>query len=172
MYTYSPLLSKWLQQNFGISNDNGRLRALFTCRSPEKPMPRQEIHFPLKDTALRDDVHMLGALVGEVLQEQGGEALFAAVEGDRQAALARRSGDTDAAVQLALRTRDRSSSGARDLVRALLLVSNGEHGGEGASHLVVDASIWMIPTLHNRAVLSMRCKKCRRKDCNWMTFDV
>ena len=81
-------------------------------------MPRQEIHFPLKDTALRDDVHMLGALVGDVLQEQGGEALFAVVEGDRQAALARRAGDADAAVQLTLRTRDRSSSEARDLVRA------------------------------------------------------
>ena len=81
-------------------------------------MPRQEIHFPLKDAALRDDVHMLGALVGEVLQEQGGDALFAAVEGDRQAALARRSGDADAATQLTLRTRDRSSSEARDLVRA------------------------------------------------------
>ncbi len=81
-------------------------------------MARQEIHFPLKDTALRDDVHMLGALVGEVLQEQGGAALFAAVEGDRQAALARRAGDADAAVQLTLRTRDRSSSEARDLVRA------------------------------------------------------
>ncbi len=81
-------------------------------------MPRQEIHFPLKDAALRDDVHMLGALVGEVLREQGGEALFAAVEGDRQAALARRGGDPDAAAQLTLRTRGRSSSEARDLVRA------------------------------------------------------
>ncbi|HVY24087.1 MAG TPA: phosphoenolpyruvate carboxylase [Steroidobacteraceae bacterium] len=81
-------------------------------------MPRQEIHFPLKDTALRDDVHMLGALVGDVLKEQGGDALFDAVEGDRQAALARRGGDADAGVQLTLRTRDRSGSEARDLVRA------------------------------------------------------
>ena len=81
-------------------------------------MPRQEIYFPLKDAALRDDVHLLGGLVGEVLQEQGGDALFAAVEGDRQAALSRRSGDDEAAVQLALRTRGRSTSEARDLVRA------------------------------------------------------
>lgn len=81
-------------------------------------MPRQEIYFPLKDAALRDDVHLLGGLVGEVLREQGGDALFEAVEGDRQAALARRAGDNDAAVQLVLRTRDRAAGEARDLIRA------------------------------------------------------
>ncbi|HEX3526737.1 MAG TPA: hypothetical protein VH988_06695 [Thermoanaerobaculia bacterium] len=34
--------------------------------------------FPTKDAALREDVHKLGALVGEMLREQGGEALFQA----------------------------------------------------------------------------------------------
>ena len=119
MYTHSTAKPIWLHRNFSISDVGGRLRGLASLMlfSPGN-MARQEIHFPLKDTALRDDVHMLGALVGEVLQEQGGEGLFAAVEGDRQAALARRSGDADAAVQLTLRTRDRSSTEARDLVRA------------------------------------------------------
>jgi phosphoenolpyruvate carboxylase len=56
-------------------------------------MPRSDISFPQKDTELREDVHMLGALVGEVIREQGGDALFEAVEGDRQAAIARRDGD-------------------------------------------------------------------------------
>jgi phosphoenolpyruvate carboxylase len=81
-------------------------------------MGRQDIHFPLKDAALRDDVHMLGNLVGEVLREQGGDELFNTVEGDRQAALGRRAGDATAAAELAERTRNRESSQARDLVRA------------------------------------------------------
>ncbi len=81
-------------------------------------MGRQDIHFPLKDAALRDDVHTLGGLVGEVLREQGGDELFNAVEGDRQTALDRRAGDPEAAVALAVRTRGREATEARDLVRA------------------------------------------------------
>ncbi len=81
-------------------------------------MARQGIFFPLKDAALREDVHLLGGLVGEVIREQGGDALFEAVEGDRQAAIARRQGDPDAAVQLVVRTRDRPAAEARELVRA------------------------------------------------------
>ena len=41
---------------------------------------------------LRDDVRLLGELVGEVLREQGGEALFEAVEHVRTAAIQLRSG--------------------------------------------------------------------------------
>jgi len=81
-------------------------------------MARQGIFFPLKDAALREDVHQLGALVGEVILEQGGEQLFEAVEGDRQAAIARRQGDPEGAVQLVVRTSDRPPAEARELVRA------------------------------------------------------
>jgi phosphoenolpyruvate carboxylase len=81
-------------------------------------MPRQDIHFPLKDAALREDVHLLGGLVGEMLRDQGGEALFEAVEGDRQAAIGRRSGDAEDAVALVVRTRGREATQAQDLVRA------------------------------------------------------
>ena len=63
-------------------------------------MARKGIFFPLKDAALRDDVHALGNLVGEVIKEQCGQTLFDAVEGDRQAAIGRRTGDPDAAVEL------------------------------------------------------------------------
>jgi hypothetical protein len=35
---------------------------------------RIETDFPPKHAALRDDVHMLGALVGEMLREQGAGA--------------------------------------------------------------------------------------------------
>ena len=38
-------------------------------------MSLRHIHFPLKDSGLRDDVGMLGALVGEVVEEQVGDLL-------------------------------------------------------------------------------------------------
>ncbi len=46
--------------------------------------------------ALRRDVSFLGALLGEVLREQGGDALFDTVEAARIAARARRDGEKDA----------------------------------------------------------------------------
>ena len=39
-------------------------------------MYRQSIQFPVKDVALREDVHALGALIGETLRDQGGEEFF------------------------------------------------------------------------------------------------
>lgn len=81
-------------------------------------MPRADIAFPSKDAELREDVRMLGMLVGEVIREQGGESLFAAVEVDRKAAIARRDGDAQGAQVLVQRTRDVPPAEARDLVRA------------------------------------------------------
>ena len=81
-------------------------------------MARKGIFFPLKDAALRDDVHTLGALVGEVLREQGGAPLFDAVEGDRQAAIGRRLGEAEDTVELVVRTRGRPPAEAREVIRA------------------------------------------------------
>ena len=81
-------------------------------------MPRSDISFPQKDAELREDVHMLGALVGEVIREQGGDALFEAVESDRQNAIARREGDNECARELAEQTRNVPPELARDLVRS------------------------------------------------------
>jgi len=81
-------------------------------------MSRDDIVFPLKDTELREDVHMLGMLVGEVIREQAGESLFQAVEADRLAAIARREGDAAGAARLAANIRNIPSADARDLVRA------------------------------------------------------
>ena len=81
-------------------------------------MHRHDIQFPPKDAALREDVHELGALVGEVLREQGGEELFERVEGDRVAAIRRREGDPQGASELIMRVRGRPPAVARDLVRA------------------------------------------------------
>jgi phosphoenolpyruvate carboxylase len=81
---------------------------------------RSDIHFPPKHEALRDDVHALGALVGDILLEQGGQELFDLVEHDRVAAIQRRDGDEKAALELAARVRGRPPALARDLVRAFL----------------------------------------------------
>jgi phosphoenolpyruvate carboxylase len=79
---------------------------------------RSEIHFPPKHEPLRDDVHALGALIGEILREQGGEQLFELVELDRVAAIRGRAGSSEARVELAACVRDRPPVLARDLVRA------------------------------------------------------
>ena len=81
-------------------------------------MARQGIFFPLKDAALREDVHILGGLVGEVVREQAGDALFEIVEADRQDAIARREGDPEATVRLLMRTSDRPAPEAQELIRA------------------------------------------------------
>lgn len=81
-------------------------------------MHRHDIQFPAKDEALREDVHALGALVGEILREQGGEQLFEMVEGDRVAAISRREGEPEGAVELIIRVQDRPPAVARDLERA------------------------------------------------------
>ena len=86
--------------------------------SGAQAMQRHDIQFPPKDAALREDVHELGALVGEVLREQGGEELFELVEGDRRAAIRRRDGEPEGAEELTIRVRGRPPALARDLVRA------------------------------------------------------
>ncbi len=56
---------------------------------PATPL-REHLRFAETDTLLRDDVRRLGALVGEVLAEQGSQALLDEVEDIRRAAIARR----------------------------------------------------------------------------------
>ena len=79
---------------------------------------RQNLQFPTKEAALREDVHALGSLVGEVLRDQGGDELLGLVEGDRVAAIRRREGEPEGAVELIARTTDRPPQQARDLIRA------------------------------------------------------
>ena len=81
-------------------------------------MARKGIFFPLKDAALRDDVHALGELVGDVLKDQCGQAMFDLVEGDRQAAIGRRQGEPEAAIAMVVRTQGRTPKEAQELIRA------------------------------------------------------
>ncbi|MFT3907674.1 MAG: phosphoenolpyruvate carboxylase [Steroidobacteraceae bacterium] len=81
-------------------------------------MNRDQIHFPPRHNPLREDIHLMGDLLGQVLREQGGDLLFDVVELDRQSAIRRRAGTEGAGVQLAARVRGRPPQLARDLVRA------------------------------------------------------
>jgi phosphoenolpyruvate carboxylase len=82
---------------------------------------RDDIQFPAKHSALRDDVHVLGALIGDVLKEQGGDTLFDLVEKDRRLSIRRRAGDKEAAAELSVQLRGRAPQVARDLARAFSL---------------------------------------------------
>ena len=55
-----------------------------------KILRRQDIMFEGKDQALRDDVRTLGAMVGALIREQGGDELFEFVEHARQRSIRRR----------------------------------------------------------------------------------
>jgi phosphoenolpyruvate carboxylase len=84
-------------------------------RSSQSPIRAEPIE------RLRDDVHLLGELVGEVLREQGGPRLFDAVERVRTAAIAARSqeGPTEPDERELLRWAARQSTGRLlQLVRA------------------------------------------------------
>src|SRR5688572_33310508 len=79
---------------------------------------RANIFFAEKDRALREDVHRLGEIVGEIVREQGGEALFDLVETGRKAAIAHREGDTAAYGELKALLGALAPSTARDFIRA------------------------------------------------------
>ena len=81
-------------------------------------MHREDIKFPLRHNPLREDIHALGQLMGEVLREQGGEELLSLVDQDRLTAIRWREGVAGAGDALAVRVRGRPPRLARELVRA------------------------------------------------------
>ncbi len=64
-------------------------------------MRRQDIFFEDKDQALRDDVRKLGAMVGDLIREQCGDALFQFVEDARLRSIRRREGNEKEGEELA-----------------------------------------------------------------------
>jgi phosphoenolpyruvate carboxylase len=86
-----------------------------TARPAEK---RSDIRFSEKDAGLRQDVHDLGAMMGELLKEQGGETLFDTVERARRLAIDRREGDTRAGEELDALLQSLPTELSRDFVRA------------------------------------------------------
>ena len=83
-------------------------------------MKRQQIQFPAKDAPLRDDVHDLGGLVGEVVEDQCGAALLQTVEAVRRASLALYAADAVVSDVEPLRQRvsGRTPGEAQQLARA------------------------------------------------------
>ena len=81
-------------------------------------VPRAEIFFAEKDKALRDDVRRLGELVGELVRDQGGEALFDLVEAARRASIAQREGDAAALEELRTLLSALTPRTSRDFIRA------------------------------------------------------
>jgi len=66
-----------------------------------KTLRRQDIMFEDKDQALRDDVRTLGAMVGDLIKEQGGDELFEFVENARRRSIRRREGNEKPGDELA-----------------------------------------------------------------------
>jgi len=80
-------------------------------------MTKRTINFPEKDQALSDDVNTLGAIVGEVLVEQYGQALYERVEALRVAAIARRESASVDLDSLDEQITDADLEEARNLIR-------------------------------------------------------
>ena len=81
-------------------------------------MSLRSVEFPTRDASLREDVRLLGDLVGQVIREQGGDELFGRVESARHAAIRRREGDSDAERDLEALLRGLSTDEAAEVVRA------------------------------------------------------
>jgi len=78
----------------------------------------REIGFSSKDKALREDVRILGTLVGEVLAEQRGTEFFQLVEAVRRTAIRRRENDAGASAELDALLGGMDVNEARHLVHA------------------------------------------------------
>ena len=81
-------------------------------------MTLRDIDFPSSDEPLRQDVRLLGDLVGDVIREQGGDKLFECVETARQAAIRRREGVEGAAGQVEAALQGLDATEAAEVVRA------------------------------------------------------
>ena len=84
----------------------------------DPPVERERIQFSRKDQPLRADVSALGRLVGEMLEEQGGEALFQVVEEVRTAAIRRREGVAGAEEELCGKLSTLDTRRAHELARS------------------------------------------------------
>jgi phosphoenolpyruvate carboxylase len=83
-----------------------------------KDLRRQDITFETKDQPLRDDVRILGTLVGDLLKDQGGEALFELVESARLRSIRRREANEKPGEELADLVKNLDLSLAMEVIRA------------------------------------------------------
>ncbi|MGI9222795.1 MAG: phosphoenolpyruvate carboxylase [Woeseiaceae bacterium] len=83
-----------------------------------KSLRRQDIMFEDKDQALRDDVRTLGKMVGELIQEQGGDELFDFVENARLRSIRRREENERPGEELVELVRDLDPEFALQVIRS------------------------------------------------------
>ena len=83
-----------------------------------KELRRQDITFETKDQPLRDDVRILGTLVGDLLKDQGGDELFELVENARLRSIRRREDNEKAGEELADLVKNLDLSLAMEVIRA------------------------------------------------------
>ena len=83
-----------------------------------KELRRQDITFETKDQPLRDDVRILGTLVGDLLRDQGGPELFELVENARLRSIRRRENNERPGEELAELVGDLDLSLAMEVIRA------------------------------------------------------
>ena len=81
-------------------------------------MRRQDITFEDKDQALRDDVRKLGAMIGELIEEQGGNQLFEFVEAARLRSIRRREENEKPGEELTALVSDLDASFAQQIIRS------------------------------------------------------
>jgi len=84
----------------------------------QEELRRQDVTFEEKDQPLRDDVRVMGTLVGELLKDQGGEELYELVENARQRSIRRRENYEGPGEGLAELVQDLDLSVAVDVIRA------------------------------------------------------
>ncbi|MEL7187160.1 MAG: phosphoenolpyruvate carboxylase, partial [Pseudomonadota bacterium] len=85
---------------------------------PHTSPRRQDIMFEDKEQAMRDDVRMLGAMVGDLIREQSGEELFEFVENARVRAIRRREGNEKPGEELSALVSDLDSEWALQVIRS------------------------------------------------------
>jgi phosphoenolpyruvate carboxylase len=83
-----------------------------------KTLRRQDIMFEDKDQALRNDVRTLGAMVGELIKEQGGDELFEFVENARRRSIRRREDNEKPGEELAQLVENLDSDLALQVIRS------------------------------------------------------
>jgi phosphoenolpyruvate carboxylase len=83
-----------------------------------KVLRRQDIRFEDKEQPLRDDVRTLGAMVGDLIREQGGDELFEFVESARLRAIRRREDNEKPGEELAELVRDLDPTFAMSVIRS------------------------------------------------------
>lgn len=83
-----------------------------------KELRRQDITFETKDQPLRDDVRILGTLVGDLLRDQGGPELFELVENARLRSIRRREDNERPGEELAELVSNLDLSLAMEVIRA------------------------------------------------------